>query len=595
AKQFIANLFDKQMFDQLCSLDELSCENFGLKRIEEGRQAQIAPAKGICGLHGNYAAISPFVLDEIRDLIHMRKLERLEEYESRVESALMNFRNEHPNECNLEFIQLRGEQALWRLNFGSNPPIFVYLAPWTTEQDLNIVLSKMEGAGSSSFAAIITNQSAQTRVSLKDKLGICGELSLIVPTSQKTVKSDALSTTAVTHPHSAEVIESISRSLNLSIPPTELFKKANSKKQGEAVSTAQQQQHQDEEEEQVGDSSRIKLNLGNQQTGQVFWMPSNEATPNFVIFGSSQTGKTQIVKSILLELRKSKKILFTVLDFTGEYVSKESQFGTAINLGELSLNPFELDPSSSPREQKYRVAENIESVYDLEEWQVAYLIEGIRKAYEMKGIVEDRPDTWRKEPPTFKDLLNALQLAAQDGKGYERNSIRGILEKLGPVFEHRTFSQSETSAKLEQILNTETVVDIAGFDSPELKALVSEFIIEKMRHLPNSQDTLSFVVMDGPRRLFGTHSSSIQLLRESTQRRFGIILSCRDPAELPESVFNNAGVVMSFRMNDSKHAKILGEHLGIHDSQQALNKGLAGKFSALAKFSSQHSDLQFEA
>ena len=47
----------------------------------------------------------------------------------------------------------------------------------------------------------------------------------------------------------------------------------------------------------------------------------------------------------------------------------------------------------------------------------------------MKGIIEDNPNSWSKEPPTLQDLRAALEIVAQEGKGWERNSTKEILAK----------------------------------------------------------------------------------------------------------------------------------------------------------------------
>ena len=180
-KQLVSHMFDKKMFDQLRLLDEVSHENFGVKRFENGL-GSFVPDKRVFGHYENYVAVSPFLLEEIRDDIHSRKQERFEEYESRIENSLFKTINESWPHCKIDFIRLKRERALWRLDNGADPKLYVYLTLWTTESDLEMLRSKFEVPNASSLIAIVLNESPDTaRANLKNKLGNCGELSLICP------------------------------------------------------------------------------------------------------------------------------------------------------------------------------------------------------------------------------------------------------------------------------------------------------------------------------------------------------------------------------------------------------------------------------
>ena len=153
----ISHMFDKKMFDQLRIIDEISRENYGIKRFENGLE-NFVPDRRVCGHYENYAAISPFLLEEIRDDIHSRKQLRLDEYESRIENSLFKTINESWKDCKIDFIRLKRERALWRLDNGANPKLYVYLALWTTESDLEMLRSKFEVPNASSLIAIILNE-----------------------------------------------------------------------------------------------------------------------------------------------------------------------------------------------------------------------------------------------------------------------------------------------------------------------------------------------------------------------------------------------------------------------------------------------------
>jgi len=126
SKQMVSHMFDKRMFDQLRFLDEISHENFGIKKFENGL-GSFAPDKRLFGRHENYVAISPLFLEEIRDNLHSLKQARVDKTESLIESVMFRTVNQSWTQCKIDFIKLKRERALWRLDkirspqrFGSN-------------------------------------------------------------------------------------------------------------------------------------------------------------------------------------------------------------------------------------------------------------------------------------------------------------------------------------------------------------------------------------------------------------------------------------------------------------------------------------------
>ncbi|MGA2875586.1 MAG: DUF87 domain-containing protein, partial [Nitrososphaerales archaeon] len=392
--QLVAHMFDKKMFDQLRFLDEISRENFGIKRFENSL-GNFVPDKRALGHYENYVAISPFLLEDIRDDIHSRKQQRFEEYESRIENSLFKTINESWIHCKIDFIRLKRERALWRLDNGADPKLYVYLSLWTIDSDLEMLRSKLEVPNASGLIAIVLNEARDTaRTNLKNKLGNCGELSLICALDQKEVKTETLAGSSTSF--STEIINSLASAINLSAT------KKGAKPEPKRVN----------QEAQFGfEPERPKILIGNQDTREVYWTPAKERNYNIAILGDAKSGKTQIVKRILLELRKI-GVPFLIIDPSGEYLPKDStnsEFGTAIGPSEIRINPLELDKGTSPRDREYRVLEIFDAVYGLKDWEFSYLRKGIKKAYELKGIIEDNPSSWSKEPPTLQDMGAALE------------------------------------------------------------------------------------------------------------------------------------------------------------------------------------------
>ncbi len=337
SKQFVFHMFDKKMFEQLRLMDEITSENFGIKRFENGL-GNFKLDKHAVGCYENYAAVSPFLLEEIRDDIHTRKQQSFEEHESSIENSLFKTINQTWPYCRIDYFRLKRERTLWRLDNGADPKLYVYLALWTSEADLEMLQSKFEVPNASSLIAVILNEPLETtRANLIDKLGNSGERSMICPLNQKVVKAETLKGSST--PFSAEIINSLTGTLNQSSAS-----KKGSEPEPKGIN----------EDAQVWfEPGRPKILIGNQDTRQLFWIPTKERNSNIAVFGDAKSGKTQTIKRTLLELRKT-GTPFLVFDSNGDYLPKDSsnrEFGSVVSPSEISINPLELDAGNSPRDR----------------------------------------------------------------------------------------------------------------------------------------------------------------------------------------------------------------------------------------------------
>jgi len=582
AKQIVSHMVDKKMFDQLHILEEISRENFGIKRFEEEVE-NFRPEKRITGKYKSYMVISPFLLEEIRDDIRSLKQHRLLDYESRIESTLKLVSESWPD-GKFDYVRLEGEQVLWRVDNGTNTKLFVYLAVWTNDTDLCFLLSKLDVPKASGLVAIVLNQSPESvRASLNERLGDCGELTLICPINQKESQTETL--VGSTTRYSAKFVQILSKSLNLSVPLAGLSKKDSAPAE---ISLGAQFGKK---------SERPKVLLGSQGGREIYWTEPLERNSNVGIFGDAGSGKTQTIKRILVGLRKS-GITFLVLDSSGEYLPKDGssmEFGTGIGLSEITVNPLELEKGNSPRDQKYCVLESLDGGFGFSEEEKHCLRNAIKSSYERKGIFEDNKSTWIKTPPTLQDLRVRLEHLTQEGNGRWKNAAKEILGKIGPVLGHSLFSQARTRIPFQKLVTGPIIVNLSELQDPTLKAITVEFIAGKIPYFAeNSSGALQLcIIIDGLQKLMARNSSTLRLLREARRRAIGIIYSSQNPANLSELVFTNTAAILSFRMTESKNAKVLGEYMGVRDSN-LLNKGLENKFSAMSKFSSDPSAIKFD-
>jgi hypothetical protein len=588
---YVRELFERRRFEQLRVLDEVSRENFGA-RTYYGIIPSFLSSKGVCGQHANTIAISPFVLDQVRDTLHQEKQTRLEGFESRIENALVTLRNKHWPDCELIFTQMEGEHSLWRWDSSGNPKLYLYLALSLTAPDLRALTYRIELTGNQSIMVIVAYQSIPSaKEVLETSFGPYRSMnvSLLLPTD-KGLRYEL--TTGEDHAYARPIVEVMGKALGADIdvkPP-----------QPSPVSFPEPPPTPPVLPTPPGPPvTELRVLLGTAGAAEIFWAPAIESSWNFAIVGSAGTGKTQTVKAILKEFVKQ-GIPYIVFDFRNDYVpikSSTSDFGSVLDLSHISINPLELDGSNSPRDQKYQVSDIIDLVYTIGERQIAYIRDAIRLSYEDNGINEDKEGTWAYPSPTFADIQQNLERLAEEGSRTEKDSIKGIFARLDPIFDYGIFS-AKTVMPFEDLIKGRTIVNLGVLLNDNLKAVVCEFLLRKLRYylysLPESREPRLFIVIDEAHRLkYEKTSSTGQLLKEARKYGVGLTLSTQDPVDFPDLVYNNIGAILSLQLTDPKYAKSIAEHLGGRVGWQSVKNDLSEKFSAFVKYSSRPDVIKF--
>lgn len=342
----------------------------------------------------------------------------------------------------------------------------------------------------------------------------------------------------------------------------------------------------------------LSIFLGYDGNKEVNWLPKEENSWNFIIVGSAGTGKTQTVSAIIKAFDNN-NIPYLVFDFREDYCLKnESQFGQVLDLASISINPLEIEGENSPKDQKYQISDIIDLIYKIGPKQIGFIRESIKKSYENKGIYENNPESWNNFPPTFNDIHNYLNLMSEEGKSSEKNAIQGIFSRLDPIFDYDVFFP-ETTIKFEDILKSNTIINLSKLPNDNIKSIVCEFFLRKLRYYlyekGSSREPILYVIIDEAHRLKYDKKSSIgQLLKEARKYGVGVVLSTQDPVDFTDLVYNNVGGILTLQITDPKYAKNIALHLGGDVDWKFVKNKLSDKFSACVKFSHQDKNIKFK-
>lgn len=591
---YLKALFQRSMLEQARLFEETATGSFIPGVIEYSPELAemlkvVSPSHGLLGMYGPYptgygakisVAVNPLLRDQSVETLSRIKSERISGTVQKVGQALKSLRDEGWPEIELTNLKNQPDRCIWRLDAVAKSRLFVYLGNWVSEADLQ-TLREVGAAMSDDFLFILADQSLpSTQSVIANSFKIWQKPSI-------TVMIAATKGLTVKQLQGQEHV--LVRPIVKILQDTHTTPEVPTKKTEDRIGPSSPKNSADQKTDK---RPRLEIFLGASGTEKVAWTPALENNWHFAIVGSAGTGKTQTMKAILRDLA-NEGVPYVVFDFKNDYVPMESstfEFGSVIDLSQISVNPLEIDGSNSPKDQKYQVSDIIDMVYSIGERQVAHIREAIRLSYLDKGMSEEDRSTWQKPTPTFKDLQRNLQNLAGEGPRAEKDSIQGIFARLDPIFDYGIFS-AKTVIPFEQLIKGRSIVKLGVLPNDNLKAVVCEFMLRKFRYylytLPESRDPRLFIVIDEAHRLkYEREASAGLLLKEARSKGVGLILATQDPVDFTHVVYNNIGGILSLCLTEPKYGKTVAEHLGGKVTWQDIKNGLSSKFSAYVKFSS---------
>lgn len=171
----------------------------------------------------------------------------------------------------------------------------------------------------------------------------------------------------------------------------------------------------------------------------------------------------------------SKKVGILIFDYKGDYNKTKQDFIEATDakvfeLFHLPFNPLAVIKSENskpmlPLHTANSLKETLAKAFGLGIKQETLLRDLIMEAYEKRGIIKNKPDTWDKPAPTLKDVFD-IYVNREDLK---EDSLYAAFSNLidFEIFEPDPF---ETQS-LFDLIDGVTVIDLSGYD-PGIQNLV---------------------------------------------------------------------------------------------------------------------------
>lgn len=292
-------------------------------------------------------------------------------------------------------------------------------------------------------------------------------------------------------------------------------------------------------------SGALSLLLGATDDGEALrFSPDEMENRNMMITGSPGTGKTQLLKALVLQLR-SQGAPTIILDFKNDYASDVAFCEAAdlervfVRFDGLPYNPLipprELHPGTgeaflSVISQVQGLSATLKATYGLGVQQEGRLKDAMRSAYESKRI-EVRGSQKASEVQEYPDFAQVGEtLRGADERAYAR---------LDPLFDLDLFKPKYCDTPFEDLLGRAVVLDFSQLPSDEIKAALARiFLISAHGYynsLEHSAAARQFFVFDEAHRMKDEPRLET-FVRECRAYGVGVIISSQYPTDFTPSV-----------------------------------------------------------
>ncbi len=304
-----------------------------------------------------------------------------------------------------------------------------------------------------------------------------------------------------------------------------------------------------------------------EKASPVYWNPFADdprlANGHMLVVGTSGSGKTQVLKSLIDEVVR-KNLIPIIFDFNNDYVVPE--FLERHNMqahypGDgLPLNPLELVPD--PLTGKIQLASGVFStagilkrVYGLGVQQEANLRTAMIECYADHGITKETSVKPSSGYPAFEEL---------ESKILELPNHTALLNRLSPIFSLNLFSGPKDDGGFDDFIKSPKVVRLAPLPTEEVKLAVAEFVLLKLyNHFvcqPHRIHPVMAVIVDEAHKLSGSESI-VKLFREI--RKFGVamILSSQKAKDFHADIHANAASGLFLKNSEITDRKYIADQL----------------------------------
>ena len=352
--------------------------------------------------------------------------------------------------------------------------------------------------------------------------------------------------------------------------------------------------------------------LGRDRRGRpVYWNPVTLRNAHIGIYGPPGSGKSTIVRSIILRASKffqeryGYRPVVVIVDPAGEYRKVATMLGGKIvDMVKLKVNPLLLE-GASPHERASKVAEMFRYILALKGEEKAELKDAIIEAYVRAGIDPADESTWTKgydRNVTMKTVYEIVKekfaKAEAEGKAAQAVVLKTLVDKMRDICEGAR-ALDRTDVTVSDILSMGSLLclsfkDVYGAVGLDLQRVIVWTLLEQLRDRMLADEVHEqlrvLVVIDEGHRFVQVATlveGGIQVkvepplsLHLRDVRKFGVgyIFVTHRPGDMPEGVTGLMGTTIALSSTETKYLEWAAKELRLTESQLAtLERAGLGK------------------
>lgn len=316
----------------------------------------------------------------------------------------------------------------------------------------------------------------------------------------------------------------------------------------------------------------VHTETGGISLGSAQWNPENLPNGHIVAIGASGSGKTQTLKAIAYELRRTyPKVQVLLIDFHGDQdIEGEACYPLHMN-SPNGINPLiiNLDPEGGgPSLQSIQVASLLKKTLVMGPNQEGLILDILGDCYRRRGIQQDDYQTWSLEPPNFSDIQATITERIDDGC---KDSAKLKL-KLAATFTYGIFNRPQSPLDADLLR-----VDLSKLP-PEIAAIAAESLARQLMNNHRLQGEMdsklprTFVFIDEAKEMPKVSGSACdRIIADGRKYGLCLVLASQSERHLSLDVIGNSAtkivlpvdqtevrkVSKKFRFSESRVAKLI--------------------------------------